>query len=266
MPFRLRQLLGFMYREGRLARREWSWVVVFTFYTLVNAATITLIGVTIKDDALTMKLMVGALLWSFLSVLFSEIAMSIAWERWDGTLEFTFMAPVPRLIHLLGVSLHAGFYSLLRLGLVIAGLTLFIHLDFSRANIPGLALLLFISSFAFMGLGLMAATLPVMSPSRGAEATNIFQGILLLVSGIYYPVNVLPEWLQPFSYLSPATYALRASRILLGVEGPDTSLRAVRQDLILLAIMGAALVPAGLWVFGRVEHWAKRTGKLKRTG
>jgi len=30
--------------------------------------------------------------------------------------------------------------------------------------------------------------------------------------------------------------------------------------------MGIILIPAGLWIFGRVEHWAKKTGKLKRTG
>lgn len=266
LPYRLQQLLGFVYRDYRITRREWSWVVVFTFYALVNSATITLIGKWAGDDKLTLTLMVGVLLWSFLSVLFTEIAMSIAWERWDGTLEFTFMAPVPRLIHLFGVSLYAFCYSTFRLILVVIGLNLFVNVHFGVNDVLGLLLVLFASSFAFMGLGLMAATLPVLSPSRGAEATNIFQGVLLLISGIYYPVSVLPGWLQPFSMLSPATYALRASRTLLGLEGPDRSLGAVWKDFVVLLLMGAVLVPAGLYVFGRVEQWAKRTGKLKRTG
>jgi ABC-2 type transport system permease protein len=36
--------------------------------------------------------------------------------------------------------------------------------------------------------------------------------------------------------------------------------------LLILAVMGAILLPLGLMTFVRVEAWAKRTGKLKRTG
>jgi len=43
-------------------------------------------------------------------------------------------------------------------------------------------------------------------------------------------------------------------------------LSAVSHELFILAIMGAVLLPFGLWVFIKVEEWAKRTGKLKRTG
>jgi len=125
-----------------------------------------------------------------------------------------------------------------------------------------------------VGLGLMAAALPVMSPERGAEATHIFQGSLLLVSGVYYPVDVLPRWLQPLSALSPATYTLSACRKLVGIGNSASvpgnlmgaPLSAVMRELIILALMGAVLMPLGLWVFGRIETWAKRTGKLKRTG
>ena len=127
---------------------------------------------------------------------------------------------------------------------------------------------------AFIGLGLIAAILPVISPERGAEATNIFQGILLLVSGVYYPVEVLPRWLQPLALISPATYALTACRKLMGIEGATINadqlngapLAAVMPELTLLLIMGVVMIPLGLFIFGRVERWAKRTGKLKRTG
>ena len=131
-----------------------------------------------------------------------------------------------------------------------------------------------VSSLAFVGLGLMAAILPVMSPERGAAATHIFQGMLLLVSGVYYPVSVLPGWVQPFAALSPATYALSASRKLIGIEQPTSQpdqlagapLSTVMPELLILTLMGFLLIPLGLWVFGLVEAWAKRSGKLKRTG
>ena len=47
-----------------------------------------------RGALVAVTLVVGALLWNYLSWLYNEIAMSIAYERWEGTLEYTFMAPV----------------------------------------------------------------------------------------------------------------------------------------------------------------------------
>ncbi|WP_267961082.1 ABC transporter permease [Thermus caliditerrae] len=265
---------AFVFRDFHLTRRYFSWVLVFTFYAIVNAATIALIGVAQGDFRLTLTLVLGALLWSYLSAMYQEIANSIAYERWEGTLEYTFMAPVSRLVHLLGVSLFATFYSVVRTAVILLGLALFVDLNLQGANLLGVLVVLLVGSLAFMGLGLMAAILPVMSPENGAQATNILQGILLLVSGIYYPVSVLPAWVQPLAYLSPATYALEASRKLMGIQHPASSpeglvgapLSAVVPELLVLLLMGLAFIPLGLLVFSLAERWAKRTGKLKRTG
>ena len=268
------QMKAFVFRNMHLTRRYLGWVVVFSFYAIVNSATIALIGVAANNKRLTMTLVIGAMLWGFLSLLFNEVAMAIAYERWEGTLEYTFMAPVSRFTHLIGESLFAVLYSMLRLFLILIGVGLFVDLDLSQANWIGLIVTLLVSSLAFIGMGLIAATLPVLSPERGAEATNIMQGSLLLVSGIYYPVEVLPGWLQPFAKLSPATYALSACRKLIGVDSPVADggkfvggpLSSVIPELLTLLLMGVVMIPVGLWVFGRVEKWAKRTGKLKRTG
>ncbi len=269
----IRQTWAFVFRNYHLIRRYISWVVVFTFYELVNAATIVLIGVAVNEPSLTITLILGVMLWNFLSAMFHEIANSISWERWEGTLEYTFMAPVSRLTHLLGVSIYAVLYSLINSSVVLIGLLVFVDLDLSGANMGGVLVVLLTGSVAFTGLGLMAAVLPVMSPEHGAQATNIFQGVLLLVSGIYYPITVLPTWLQPLSYISPATYVLSASRTLIGLDDSSGEiletggrLQDVIPELTLLAAMGLIMVPLGLWIFGKVETWAKRTGKLKRTG
>jgi ABC-2 type transport system permease protein len=257
-----------------LTRRYISWVIVFNFYALVTSATVALIGVAAKDFQLTLTLVAGALLWNFMATLYNEIAMSIAYERWEGTLEYTFMAPVSRLIHLVGISLFSLINSILQTVVVLIGLLLFTDLNLRGANLAGVLVVLGVSTIAFVGLGLMAAALPVMSPERGAEATHIFQGSLLLVSGVYYPVEVLPGWLQPLSAVSPATYTLSACRKLVGIGNSASTpemlagapLSAVSSELLILAVMGAVIMPLGLWVFGKIETWAKRTGKLKRTG
>ena len=270
----MRQTWAFVFRGYHLTRRYLSWVIVFDFYALVTSATVALIGVAAHDNQLTLTLVVGALLWNFLSSLYNEIAMSIAYERWEGTLEYTFMAPVSRLVHLCGISLFSLLSTVVHTSIVLVGLMLLTDISLAGANLGGVLVVLAVSTVAFVGLGLMAAALPVMSPERGAEATHIFQGSLLLVSGVYYPVSVLPRWLQPFSAISPATYTLSACRKLIGIENSASKpghlvgapLSSVTHELAVLVLMGLVLMPLGLWVFGRIEIWAKQRGKLKRTG
>ena len=62
MKRRMRQMSAFIFRDFHLSRRYVSWVVVFTFYAMINSATIALIGVAAKDYQLTLTLVVGALL------------------------------------------------------------------------------------------------------------------------------------------------------------------------------------------------------------
>ena len=270
----MRQTWAFMFRGYHITRRYIGWVIVFNFYAIVTSATVALIGVAQKDPQLTLKLIVGALLWNYLSRLYEEISMSIAYERWEGTLEYTFMAPVSRAVHLLGISLFSLLNSIVSSVIVLIGLLLFTNLHLHGANLPGVLVVLAVSTVAFVGLGLFAAVFPVMSAERGAEATHIFQGSLLLVSGVYYSIETLPRWLQPFSVFSPATYTLSACRKLFGAGTPGSTpeylagapLSAVSHELLVLAVMGAILLPLGLFVFMRVEAWAKKKGKLKRTG
>jgi ABC-2 type transport system permease protein len=268
----LRAAWAFVFRDWNLTRRYASWVLVFTVYDVVNAATIMMIGIAANNPRLTLTLILGAVMWSFLSRLFGEIAQSIAYERWEGTIEYTFMAPVHRLTHLVGVSLFAGFYALIRCIIVFGVLILLTSVDASFVSLLQCLVVMLVASMGFMGLGLICAVFPVMSTENGAQATNIVQALFLLISGVYAPVSVLPDWLQWISTLSPATYALTACRKILGIDHTGTAiqqginLNGVLPELGILVLFGLVTIPLGLFVFSKAETWAKRTGKLKRVG
>ena len=120
-----------------------------------------------------------------------------------------------------------------------------------------------LGSFSFVGIGMIAAILPLLYVERGAQMTFVLQSCLLLVSGVYYSVEILPEWMQVLSRLSPATYVLDGVRAGLVHGTPVTELL---HDVWPLIVAGIVLIPFGLWAFGRAERYAKRTGKLKRVG
>ena len=260
---------AFVERNINLARRYAGWEFVFVFWNVVHALTIGLIGVYMGGDdaakvqASVLFLIVGAVLWNFLRLLFYEVADAVAWERWEGTIEYTFMAPVYRLTHLLGQCIYAILYGFLRAGIVLVAAVFFFALDLGGANLTTAAAVLAASSLSFLGMGLMAAVFPLLSPEKGARATDIFGTLVLLVSGVYYDVSVLPSWLRPFSTVSPGTYALRSIRAALL---QNASIAEVQGDLVILVISGAILIPLGLWVFHVAEVYAKRTGRLKRSG
>jgi ABC-2 type transport system permease protein len=260
----LKASYAFVERNFFLTRRYWGWEVAFLVYSVAGALSISLIGADQGSPELILSLMVGAIFWNYLSVVFSWIAETISVERWEGTLEYTMMAPIRRSSQLLGSVLYAMLYGLVHTGVIFIVLVLFFReVDFSGAN-PGTAVtFMLLGSFSFVGIGMIAAILPLLYVERGAQMTFVLQSCLLLVSGVYYSVDVLPEWMQVLSRLSPATYVLDGVRAGL-IDGTPVS--ALLHDVWPLIVMGIVLIPFGLWAFGRAELYAKRTGKLKRVG
>ncbi len=254
---------AFIERNFNLSRRYWGWEFAFLVYAMAGALSISFIGAATGDMRLTFSLVIGAIFWNYLSLVFSFIAETISWERWEGTLEYTMMAPVRRASQLLGSTFYAIMYGLIHTVIILIVLVLFFSLDLATANFLTAATVMVVGSFSIIGIGVMAAILPLLYVERGAQMTFVLQSCILVVSGVYYPISVLPEWMQVLSALSPATYILDGVRRGL-LDGAPVS--EVMSDIWPLALMGAVLIPAGLWLFGRAERYAKRTGKLKRVG
>ena len=260
----LKASYAFIERNFFLTRRYWGWELAFLVYSVAGALSISLIGADQGSPRLILLLMVGAIFWNYLSVVFSWIAETISVERWEGTLEYTMMAPIRRWSQLLGSVLYAMVYGLIHTAAILVVLVLFFpQLDVHGANPITVVAFMLLGSFSFIGIGMIAAILPLLYVERGAQMTFVLQSCLLLVSGVYYSIDVLPGWMQVFSHISPATYVLDGVRKGLIDGAPVTALLG---DVWPLIVMGAFLIPFGLWAFGRAERYAKRTGKLKRVG
>src|SRR6267143_1839822 len=235
LRWELNAFVGFIERQKNLYRRYWLWEAVWLLYNLVSVLSIGYLAAGLSTLGLEqgqanlhqtqLYLLVGALLWTYLSLVFFEIAFAITWERWEGTIEYTFMAPIKRLTHLLGMS--------------------------AAATLP------------LLGLGIFTSVLPLLSPEKGEQMAFAVQGVLLLISGVYYPITVLPAPLRLGGLLSPLTYTLDGVResLLHGL-----SLAGALPDIGILLLMGVILVPASVFFFRRAEIRAKRLGLLKRSG
>ncbi len=263
-------LAGVVERNIYLVKRYIWWDVAFFVWTVANTLTIVFIakgieagGGKIDVNEVTTILLVGAVVWAYLGIIFEILTETVAWERWEGTIEYTFMAPLSRPIHLFGMGLFAIVYGVIRAIMLFAVVALFFHLELANANFVAALVVLIVASISFIGIGMMTAVLPLISPEKGTQLGFVAQGILLVVSGVYYPVSVLPEWMQWLAKISPATYALDGIRDAI-INGAGVS--AMWPNIWPLLIIGVVSVPLGLEVFRRGERYAKRHGKLKRSG
>ncbi|MFH1836318.1 MAG: ABC transporter permease [Methanobacteriota archaeon] len=267
----LGRIYGFFEKQVNLYRKFWVWEFTWIFYAIVTTLSIGLIGAGMNEltggdvdtKEVTLYLLVGSIVWGYLAIVFWEISHTISLERWEGTLEYTFMAPISRVSHLLGTSIFALTYGIFRTSIVFVIAVLFFEISFEGMNIAGAALILAVSSMAFVGLGMIAAIFPLLSAEKGSQFNHIIEASIMMVSGIFYPVSVLPGWMQVLSKFSPATYTIEGMRmaILEGYTIPQ--LIPYIQPLIILGII---CIPGGILIFSQVEKHVKKVGTLKRSG
>ena len=274
IPLSMHVRLGwsFVERQKNLWKRHWAWEVVWLVYGVVNTLAITFIAKQLSEEGvvsgskandLVLFLLIGTLVWAYLSAVLDDISLVVTWERWEGTIEHTLMAPVPRVAHLVGTAVFGVLHAVVRTSLIMAMSLPFFDVDLGRADWVAAAVVVAAGSLSLIGLGILAGVLPLVYPERGEQLSFMVQAVVLLVSGVYYSVSTLPGWLSVVSSLSPATYLLRGARAAL-IDGKGVADQT--GDLAIMLVFAVVLIPLSVAVFSAAERWAKRTGRLKRQG
>src|SRR6266487_2762121 len=155
-------LSGVVERNVYLVRRYIWWDLAFFIWTVANTLTIVFIakgidatGGSINVDQYTTILLVGAVLWAYLGIIFEIVTETVAWERWEGTIEYTFMAPLARPVHLFGMGLFSIVYGVIRAVLLFGVVALFFDLNLPNADYGAALVVLMVASISFIGIGMM---------------------------------------------------------------------------------------------------------------
>src|SRR5512136_2433507 len=269
--YEIKASYAFIERNVNIVKPYWAWTVVSLVYSIVNSLSVSYIGMGMEKlggsgvdiHFLVLYLAIGTIVWRYLTVIFYWVTDVIGIERWEGTIEYTLMAPIQRITHMLGQTSFAVVYSMLHTIVILGATLLFFNITLTNANLITPFVVLLAGSFSFIGFSIVGSVLPLLFPERGSQMTHVIIALLLLISGVYYPVSVLPQWMQTASLISPATYVLDGVRAGL-LEG--ATVQMVWPQIWPLIIIGAITLPLGLKIFDWAERYAKRTGKLHRNG
>src|SRR5579862_535924 len=151
---------AFVERQTNLWKRYWAWEVVWLVYGVVNTLAITFIANEAGQSGavsgaelsrLTMFLLIGTLVWAYLSAVLDDMSLTIMWERWEGTIEHTLMAPVPRVVHLIGMSVFGVLHALIRTLLILAGSLPFFAVSLGQASWSGALAVMAVGSIPLVG-------------------------------------------------------------------------------------------------------------------
>lgn len=210
-----------------------------------------------KGDLFTF-LLIGLAYSRFLYTWLNCFAGLLQGEFSNGTLEAMLATPTSIFPILFFSCLWPQFYALLHVLLYFAiGIVIFgAHISAS-----GYILALVITSISmiiFIGLGIISAAL-LMVFKRGDPLRDVLYFSSLLLGGVYFPVEMLPQALQKISFILPVTYSLRAIRNVL-INGH--SINFIYNDLKILLIFAIILFPMSLYIFKKAYRHASVVGSL----
>lgn len=202
--------------------------------------------------------LIGIAFSGYLGVALSTFSDSIREGQVTGTLEAMLITPTRLATILFSSSLWSFAFTSLRIVAYLAVGGLLFGVDLSRANWPAALLVQLLTVLAFSGLGILSASF-IMVFKQGNPLEALLGVGSSLLGGVYYPVTVLPTFLQPLAALLPITYSLRAMRLAV-LQGATVAELAT--DLLALAVFAVTLVPLGLVAFRIALRKARRDGSL----
>lgn len=202
-------------------------------------------------------LLLGMAFQDYMTFSQSVFNTSIREHQLMGTLEVVLLSPTPVALILLCSSLWSYIIASMRFGLYLL-LGMAYGLDLSQMNLVSFGLVTSVAVVSFAALGMLTGALTLLI-KRGEAITMLITGATVTLSGVLYPVSVLPPSLQVAAQALPFTHALSGVRqaILKGA-----GLGALLPELGVLASFAVVLFPLGLWAFTLATRRAKVTGTL----
>ena len=181
-------------------------LAAITFYFIYSGKT---------DETLISYVFLGTAITSMWSSISFSSAGDIDRERFMGALEVIFSAPTPFRIIMFGKVIGNTILGVASMLISYLAVTLLFHAKFTLVHpvLFFISMLLGITSFVFIAL-LLSGLLAISRNTR--ILMNCIDFPVFILCGTYFPIDVLPIWIRPLSYILSPTYVLKLARMCIG--------------------------------------------------
>jgi len=247
-------------RKGLIVWDSWEmWVMQIVITPIAQIGFFALLSIYLQYPAsVTQYIVIGNAIQSMSFAAVFAVANITSQDKWQGTLPSTMVTPANRLALFIG---RAWFQVLLSALIAAAGLfyaaTVF-GVSFATANFLGIAVTVLLTAVAMTGFCLLISAVGLYLRTAMIVA-NIFLFVTLLLSGVNFPVSVLPTWLQPVSWAIPLTYGTQAVRMAIA----GSSFTALLPTLGWEALDAVLVMGAGYALFNGFENLSRKTGRFE---
>lgn len=201
---------------------------------------------------------VGFGFYQYFHLSLTQFSRAVQREQVTGCLESMISTRTRPEVSILMSSLYGLLSNLVHLILVFGFAVILFGVNLPSINLLAASTAFVLAVGFFMGLGILSAAFIVVL-KKGDPITWILTSANFVIGGAFFPVDLMPDWMQHISRFVPTTYALDALRRSL-IIGENVS--SLRKPLIILAATALVVVPLGVVVLRRAVRRAKAEGTL----
>ncbi len=248
-------------RHFYLYKRSWSrWMAIF-YWPLIDLLVWGFITVYLQQylTSFVMAFLGALILWDILFRSQQGISIAFLEEVWSRNLLNLFVTPLRPIEFLMAAMLLGGF--MVSVATIISATLAWFFYSFN-VLVLGIALLPFVLNLVAMGWAIGVVTTAIIL-RFGQRAEILAWGLTFFfqpISAVFYPVSILPWWLQPIARMVPATHVFEGMREVL-THG-TFPVRALLWATGLNVLYLSAAFMFFYWIFGQV----KRLGLLLKVG
>jgi len=274
---------------GWRVESNWTDPTLFFIYTVAKPvasllllyAMVAIVGGTTNETVRTFVIL-GSALWAMLVAGIAGPAWSVLEDRERyRVLKYLYVSPASFLVLLIGrggARLAAGAMGT-AVALVFAMIVLGLRIDVGAVHWPLLAAALTLGLVPILALGILLAAVCLQTRQESWSYPDAFAGAMFLVSGVVFPLAVLPDAVEALGLVNPITWWVAGVRLAVVPDGPSsiggqgslwtavTGTAAPDGTTVLLALFvtGALVTLASMAIFRSSERRARELGLLDRT-
>ncbi|RLJ00150.1 MAG: hypothetical protein DRP06_02450 [Candidatus Aenigmatarchaeota archaeon] len=209
----------------------------------------------LNKDNYIIFLVTGSLLWPAIGICLGPLSSAFVREKYHRSSTYFFLSPASRFAFLFAKAV-ASMIEVLLISLLILMLIIFSYEFTFKGSLILAGMVFFLTFLSFSGVGMTLAVLGAWREGI-SEISFILSEVLMLLSGVFYPLEVFPESLRAFCEVLPTTQAISTLR-MIGMEG--ATLTQIMPQLIYLAIFSIISISIAYFAFRRIEKKAMLIG------